>query len=272
MKQKLMQLFMKNSLSGNGGTNNYYLIIGLLLLSIGVYNIISYGVSTTKAIVSVYPFVIIGALYLTKIKHKVDIIIEIFLLIAVLSTSIVGEFSGIAFLIILLAQTTNKKQIIFIISLTIIGITINTIVFDHTIPQVFKSLFLVSIFLVKFYYKIYLATRRLHQRVKYLENELFRLGPAKPLTDDQIIQKYPFMYHPRENQYRRIEDVRMLADGLSVKEIASIAEVEPNTISREFDDLKVNIGVFIDTKIMSKEQLVKVCIELGIIEVSFIHR
>lgn len=263
---------MRKLVSRGGGTN-YHITLGLIYLGIAIYNVFDYwGVVSIESMAHTVPFVLIFILLLTKIKKQIDIIIDFLIMIVIITISIVGEFSGVALLYLLLFRVKDNKTSIIFLFVCILAISLNTLIFQNEIVEAFKTIFVFGFFLLKYYYIIHKPTNRLYQRVKYLENELFRLGPAKPLTDDQIIQKYPFMYHPRENQYRRIEDVRMLADGLSVKEIASIAEVEPNTISREFDDLKVNIGVFIDTKIMSKEQLVKVCIELGIIEVSFIHR
>lgn len=262
---------IKSLLYENGGTNNYYLILGLLLLSIGIYNIISYGTSTFTASVSVYPFLILGTLYFTKIKHNVDIIIELILLVAVFATSIVGEFSGVSLLVILLFQVKeNKKQIIFIIGLLVIGITINTIKFEHTTPQLFKSLFLVSLFLVKFYYKMYLPKKRLRQRVKYLENQLSIFGTRKKLTDDQILLKYNFLIHSGDNKYRKLQDLRLLVNK-DIKEIAFINGVSSNTINREFDNIKKNIGIELGKDIFLLRDLIKSCIELGIIEVNFIQ-
>lgn len=243
-----------------------------MLLIIKLYELLNKNEGILLIILYSIPFLTLILISIFINNKILDISTNIILSVIFMFTMEYGDISAFVFIIFILYRLENIKQFIFIGSIFLLSFSFASIFKGIPTLTVFILIIGYLYVLAKYYYTIHKPTKRLHQRVKYLEKELFKLGPAVALTDDQIIQKYPFMYHPRDNKYRRIEDIRMLSDGLSSKEIAAIAEVEPNTISREFDDLKVNIGVFTDQKIMSKEQLIKVCIELGIIEVTFIHR
>lgn len=259
----------------SGGQTDLIFLTGLFYFLVCIFNItdqlIKKQIVLDRMIFTIPLFVFFILLLFPK-RKVFDFYIDLILCIVLSIISVSGDLSAIPLMFLMFFRITNKKQLIAFIGIFVLSILVGSIRNGFSIPNLFLMVSAYVFMGFKYYYIIHKPVESLKKERKELQDELYKRGPVKPLTDDQIIQKYPFMYHPRDNKYRRIEDIRMLSDGLSSKEIASIAEVEPNTISREFDDLKVNIGVFTDQKITTKEQLIKVCIELGIVEVTFIHR
>lgn len=198
-----------------------------------------------------------------------DYFIDLFLSVVLVLISPMGDFSSVAFIYLIIFRS---KKYLLLSSLLCLSICVGLIINGWSLQNTFALATLYGLMNYKYYYIIHKPVELLRAQLSEANRRLSIIGPVEQLTNDQIIQKYPFMHMPGEDKYRRIRDLRMLSDGSSCKEIAVAADVDPNTISREFNDLKINIGVFTDQKITSKEQLVKVCIELGIVQVNFIHR
>jgi hypothetical protein len=98
-----------------------------------------------------------------------------------------------------------------------------------------------------------------------LSTKLDILGPSKFLTDDQLLNKYPWLKYSKEDIYRKIKDLRDMGNGYSNKELAYRNKVEADTQSKNLKRLKKEISRESGINILNNTHLVKICIELGII-------
>lgn len=124
----------------------------------------------------------------------------------------------------------------------------------------------------KYYYNIYLPVKSLEIENKDLKNKLSLFGNPEYLKDDQIIHKYPFMKHSGDDPYRKIRDLRLLANDKIYKEIAAINGITEQNQSREFNNMKKNFSSELNRPVETQISLIKAGIELGIIKIDYRHQ
>lgn len=273
LKQRSRLLFTRSIRLEDGGKTDLYLISSVFYSILFLFNFVDQilkGQSIIERMGFTLPFLLLAVLFSTKYKKTVNFLLDAALCLIMITISNIGEFSGVSFLYLVLFRINKKSTLYIIIALSFISIGASSIIYSRTIPEVFVILGLNIFMGAKYYYDIFLVIQRMKQKIKDLEDKLSLFGPREILTDDQILLKYSFLNHSGDNPYRKIQDLRLLVDN-EIKEIASINGVSPNTINREFDNIKKNIGFILDKEIHSLRSLIKSCIELGIIEINFIH-
>lgn len=220
----------------------------------------------------------------TKHKNIIDIFIDVVFFIILALISPMGDFSAIPFIFLVLFRTGNKKSSIVIISILSISLCFGFIINDWSLQNTFALIALYGFMGFKYYYIIHIPTHQLKQENTSLlkENGILKTrlsiaGNIAPLTDDQILQKYPYMYFKETDRkkdpdpYRKIKDLRLLADDKGHIEIAIINKISSQTQHREFAKLKKEFKIELnrDKKIDTLWGLVVAGQELGIIPVRY---
>ena len=268
----------------SGGFHNQYISTAILYLSFFLFGIIINIVGGNTFLYTAsrtIPFLFAGILLLSKIKSKVDIFIDILLMIVVSIVAIEGTFSGVALLYLLIFRSKNKTQIYILFLLSFISITLNAVLYDFYTPQITIQFVLYSFMGMKYYYIIHKPTAELKQSlssayaiIDNLRKKLEILGPVKELTDAEIIDKYRFLRYTRndkdgnEDPYRKLHIVRMLGDGVEYKEICDKLGIKNvNTLSIMIKTICENLGELKGITIINNTHLVKVCIQYNIITI-----
>lgn len=283
---------MQSLLSSFSGHLDYYILISIALGCIAIYNGVNIFL-VKKALwhgsYEVFSFVIFAVLYNSKLKYKIDLIVEFLLCIAVIVVAPKGTFSGIPFLFLIANRAKRNEHYYIMIAITVLSISANIFIYNFKIQYIFALIFLYVYFGIKYYFHFHIPTRLLKSQNTTLNNKVLsqssEIADLKSqiqdspilLTDDQIIQKYPYMYFKETDPdkdpdpYRKIKDLRLLASDKGYIEIALINKISEQTQYREFAKLKKEFKIELnrDKKIDTLWGLVVAGIELGIIHVRY---
>ena len=163
-----------------------------------------------------------------------------------------------------LYRLRDHRQFIVFGTVVFVLLVVSAFIQKVTVLQVSLSFAGYLYAVAKYYYIIHKPTKRSKCRIKYLENKLNILGPAEPLTNYQIETLYPFMSE------RRIKDLRQLAIGKSAKDLQYENGITYSAQTKEHNTMREKLGRVTDQDITSVAQLVRVGIEVGIIQVNYV--
>lgn len=280
-KKKLQTPNFRKLWYSSGGSREYYIILGIfyfLLFSYNLLQMLLIGAGCLSVILYTAPFFIFSMILFSKLKIYADIVIDAALCLILISVEGSGRFSGAIFGVFVLFRLHNKKVSYIFMAAIIAGISISSIMHSRSIVSSFILIFVYSVIGFKYYYLILkkfniLKSQNISLKTEnqLLKNKLSIFGVATQLTNDQILQKYPYMYYKETNPYRKINDIRLLASDKGHKEIAAINKISPQTQFREFSKLKKEFKIELqrEKKIETLWGLIIAGIELGIIPVKY---
>ena len=230
------------------------------------------------------PFLLLAVLFTTKYKNAIDFFADVAVCLIMTIQSKIGDFSGVPFLYLILFRTKTKNQLYVIVSIVFVAVGINSILNHRSISQTFVILSLNIFMGIKYYYDIYLVVKSLKEKlskslitIKTMEEEIVYLKSmikasiTKPMTDDEILETYPFMIHSGNNPYRKIQDLRLFADQNGYKQIGGINNISENSQSREFATMRECFSKKLKRKVDTVQGLIVAGIQLGIIHIEIIH-
>ena len=217
------------------------------------------------------PFIILVVLNLIIKSNYLDIISNMLLMIGSILFTPYGNLTAAIFLLLSIHSINNKYQyyvifIIFFVSIIYSSSNQNVSIFQVAVILI-GYFFIIS----KYFITIHLPTEKMKHKIKYLENQLFIVGAKDTLSNDQILLKYPYMRHSGYNPYRKIDDIRLLANNKIYKEIAAINNITEQNQSREFSNMKKNFSIELSKPVETQISLIKSGIELGIIHIKCRH-
>lgn len=257
----------------------YFIVFGFNLTTITIV-----GLNPLTTIHFYLPFFLLSILFNTKYKSAVDFFVDAALCLIMTIQSGIGDFSGVPFLYLILFRTKTKNQLYIIISIVFVSIGINSILNQRSISQTFVILSLNIFMGIKYYYDIYLVIKSIKEKLsesltknKTMEEEIIHLKSMikaslkKPMTDDEILEAYPFMIYSGNNPYRKIEALRLLAKQYGYKQIGGINGISENSQSREFNTMKEKFSNALNRKVITIQGLIIAGIELGIIQIEIMH-
>lgn len=228
--------------------------------------------SIESAIIFSIPFLFLFAINILLSSEYTDIISNVALSVGAIIATPYGNLTAAVFIILSIYVIRNKYHYYILSTIIIISIIISSEYQGVSVFQV--SVILIGyIFLISKYIEtIHFPTIRMRKKIQDLENRLFILGGKDPLSNDQILHKYPFMKHSGDDPYRKIRDLRLLANDKIYKEIAAINGITEQNQSREFNNMKKNFSSELNRPVETQISLIKAGIELGIIKIDYRHQ
>lgn len=267
--------------------SSLFVILSLSYFSIFLFNLTDQIIKHQSIIERSHftlPFLLLAFLFMTKYKFKINLIIDICLFSIMTIQAKIGDFSGVPFLFLILFKISKKNHFYFMMLILFISVGMGSIVNKFSRAQIFVMVSLYIFMGIKYYYDIYLVLKHLKEKLselltenKTMEEEIIHLKSMikaslkKPMTDDEILETYPFMIYSGNNPYRKIEALRLLAKQYGYKQIGGINGISENSQSREFNTMKEKFSNALNRKIITIQGLIIAGIELGIIQVEIIH-
>jgi hypothetical protein len=213
-----------------------------------------------------FPFLACSILFQTKFRNIIDIIVDLCLYVAIMIVAPEGTFSAISILYLFLFTIPNRKFYVFISFITFVSIGMNVVIHNFGAPYAFLIISLYTLMASKFYYKAIKPYQDALAIISQLKHRLSIMGPATPLTDDQILLRFEFLKYSGDNVYRKIRDLELLIDEeMGYKEIAAMNGISEQTQFREFKKIRADLGSDLGIKIRTAQGLARVCSDLGII-------
>lgn len=224
-------------------------------------------------------FIVASILMITKLKHIVYNIFDYIFCIIFILTSPMGDISAIPFLFLIIFDIKNTKKMIITATIIILSLCISFIFNKWSLQNTFAIFSLYALMSIKYYYIIHKPTVELKSLITFkqtiidqLTTKLEILGTPEYLTDSQIISRYGFLKYTGENgdnPYRKLNDIRKLSEGQSNKSIALDNCVTELHQSNVFGIIKEHLRPYnCDEGVLNNTHLIKLCIELGIIQVN----
>jgi len=186
-----------------------------------------------------------------------------------------GNMTGLLFFIFILFSIKDKVDYYTYGTILLISVVISGLKQNVSVIQIVVILIGYSFLVGKYIFTIHKPTTELKALLQFkdsiisnLTTKLEILGAPEFLTDDQLLNKYHWLEYSGEDLYRKIKDIRDMGNGFSNQELAYRNGVEPDTQSKNLKRLKKEIGRETGIDILNNTHLVKICIELGIIQAS----